>query len=186
MKITTLRIPEPLYGELKAEAEENGLSFSEYARELFRSRNGVKNTQANTNLEERLTALEQRVGSLESTDSNTSQADSIRDDFDRGSGEEEIDEGSASVGAVVEDFAQSNWEDSETRLVARKAAARAVLERAVNRAEGVGKSDVEDLYKEFDVPGQSFETWWRKNARPILKEYGEYDAGGHSYRVDSI
>ena len=74
MKVTTLRLPEPLYEDLVAEAEARDRSFSEYARMLLRNREantgGEENTQANTSeyageYDDRLADLEDRLAEIE-------------------------------------------------------------------------------------------------------------------------
>lgn len=80
------------------------------------------------------------------------------------------------------------WDDAPDRLEARKAAAVAVLERALETGEPMGKSSetVEAIHEEHSVSGQNYETWWRKNVRPVLKKFGTYDRGAHGYRVDEL
>jgi hypothetical protein len=107
-----------------------------------------------------------------------------RDDGPRGSagerGGEVPDDVEAAVAAVAD-----GWDDSTDRLAARRSAATAVLRHAVETGEAVGKSDATDRFlPEYAVEGQNAETWWRKNIRPVLKEYGTYDNGAHGYRVD--
>lgn len=88
------------------------------------------------------------------------------------------------VAAAVEAVAEG-WTDSEARLAARTTAAHAVLTHAVESGEAVGKSDaINQFYAEHQVDGQTEETWYRKNIRPVLKEYGEYSQGAHGYVVD--
>jgi hypothetical protein len=80
------------------------------------------------------------------------------------------------------------WGDTPDRLAARKAAAAAVLEHAVATGEAVGKSSdaTAELREQYSVSGQSAETWWRKNIRPVLNEYGHYSNGEHVYRVTDL
>lgn len=85
--------------------------------------------------------------------------------------------------AVVEEIAAS-WDDDH-RLEDRKAAARAVLEHALESGEAVGKSDaVERFHDDHAVDGQSEETWWRQNCRPVLRAVGDYSNGERGYVVD--
>jgi hypothetical protein len=95
--------------------------------------------------------------------------------------------GRPAVVRAVERVAEG-WDDSPSRLAARKAAAAAVVEHAVETGEAVGKSTdaVERIHEENAVSGQSYETWWRKNVRPVLKAIGEYDRGAHGYRVQDL
>jgi predicted CopG family antitoxin len=87
------------------------------------------------------------------------------------------------VDRVVEEAAE-NWDDRNSRLQARKAAARAVL----NELRTVGpmsKSEiVEDIQGEYPVEGQSENTWWRKNIAEDgpLNRVAEYDAGTQKWR----
>jgi len=93
-------------------------------------------------------------------------------------------EADSAIAAVVDDVA-SGWEDSPDRLEARKRAARAVLEYAAESDDAVGKGTAADRFlPEYAVGGQSAETWWRKNIRPVLQAVGEYDNGRHGYVVD--
>lgn len=86
--------------------------------------------------------------------------------------------------AAVDAWAAAEWEDTPDRLAARKQAAVAVLEYALEHG-GIGKSTAEaEVYPDHPVPGQQFETWWRKNVRELLGEVGEYDNGAHAYRVN--
>lgn len=89
------------------------------------------------------------------------------------------------VREAVADVA-NGWDDSDERLQLRRAAAERILTHAVETDEAVGKSSeiVDDVYAELEIPGQSRETFWRKNVRAVLKEHGEYDNARHGYRVD--
>lgn len=94
-------------------------------------------------------------------------------------------ETSDAVAAAVDAVAEG-WADSGDRLEARKAAARAVLEYALKDG-AVGKSEQgRELHDEYPVTGQNFDTWWRKNVRPVLNEYGEYSQGAHGYVVEEV
>ncbi|MFC7175342.1 hypothetical protein ACFQL0_22565 [Haloplanus litoreus] len=101
----------------------------------------------------------------------------------------ELPEMSANVDDAVReavDHVASGWEDSSARLEARRNAAAVVLQHALETGEAVGKSAdiVEDVRAAFPVEGQNEDTYWRKNIRPVLKEYGEYSQGSHGYRVE--
>jgi hypothetical protein len=211
MKVTTLRLPEGLYGDLKAEAAEQGLSFSEYARELLQERDeGDANTNTTTNTEvlERLEDLEERVAALEEDDhqqplvehdepSGALQPESREDRFSGEQSDQDTPSSDSSqllaedisedVVAAVEEAA-TGWEDAPDRLEARKTAAALILQHAIETNETVGKSSdvVADVRDEYPVENQSEETYWRKNVRPLLKRHGEYHQGEHGYRVDSI
>lgn len=87
------------------------------------------------------------------------------------------------VGRVVEEVA-APWDD-DGRLADRKAAARAVVEYAVESGDYVGRSDAVGGFRaEYPIDGQDEETWWRQNARRVLKEVGDYSRGKHGYKVD--
>jgi len=78
------------------------------------------------------------------------------------------------------------WEDTDSRLAARREAARAVLGHAAVAGDAVGKSTAtEQFLPAYAVDGQNPETWWRKNIRPVLRAVGEYDNGRHGYTVDA-
>lgn len=78
-----------------------------------------------------------------------------------------------------------NWGDTGERLEQRRAAARVVLQYAVDTGEAVGRSDATDrFFSDYRVNGQDDETWWRKNIRPVLSEVGEYNKGLHGYQVE--
>lgn len=82
----------------------------------------------------------------------------------------------------VVDAVAAGWDDAPDRLDARKDAAAAALRFALDAEGAVGRSDVvPELYDEFPVEGQSEETWYRKNVRPVLQEVGEYSQGQHGY-----
>jgi hypothetical protein len=97
----------------------------------------------------------------------------------------DTDSGRADVARAVEAVADG-WGDAPDRLEARKAAATAVLTAALEGGP-IGQSEaVERFYEEYPVPGQNEDTWWRKQARPVLKEYGTYSQGQHGYVVDEL
>jgi len=99
------------------------------------------------------------------------------------SSEVRADNLTTTVDAVVESVA-SSWSDDPDRLSSRKAAAKAVLQHAVETGEYVGKSDAIDQFRdEYPVEDQAPETWWRKNARHVLQEVGDYSRGKAGYRV---
>lgn len=90
------------------------------------------------------------------------------------------------VWTAVEAVAES-WDDTPERLEQRKRAAAAVLQHAVETGDYIGKRDaVENFRDSHPVEGQNERTWWRQNARRVLREYGEYSNGKHGYKVDSI
>ena len=90
------------------------------------------------------------------------------------------------IEAVVDNIAEG-WTDDDDRLADRKAAARAVLEHAINTGNAVGKSDaVDTFYDQYPVDGQSEDTWWRKNVRPVLREIGTYSNAEHGYIADPL
>lgn len=91
------------------------------------------------------------------------------------------------VSEFVEDVA-ATWDDTEERLRARKAAAKAVLQHALDTGDAVGKSSeiFEDVRERYPVANQKPETYWRKNIRPVLQEAGEYNQAHHGYVVESL
>lgn len=92
----------------------------------------------------------------------------------------------ARVSAAV-DAIGADWDD-DARLENRKRAATEVLQHAVTTGEGVGRSsDVfEMVLEKYPVQGQNEETYWRKNIRPVLKEFGEYSKATKAYSVESL
>jgi len=86
------------------------------------------------------------------------------------------------LAAVVEEVAEG-WEDTEERLAARKAAARAVLEYAREHGSISKQQAKEEVYPEYPVEGQNARTWYRKNIRPVLNEAAEYDQSRRAYRL---
>lgn len=91
----------------------------------------------------------------------------------------------ADVARAVETVAES-WGDDPERLAARKAAATAVLTAALEEGP-IGRSEAVDrFYAEYSVGGQSERTWWRKNVRPVLTEFGSYSQGQQGYVVDGL
>ena len=89
------------------------------------------------------------------------------------------------VARAVESVA-AGWGDDPERLEARKAAATAVLTAALEEGP-IGRSEAVDrFYAEYPVGGQSERTWWRKNVRPVLTEFGSYSQGQQGYVVDGL
>lgn len=96
--------------------------------------------------------------------------------------QDDADEVARLVEQVVDEVA-AGWDDGP-RLEDRKAAARAVLEHAVECGH-VGKSVAVDRFRdEYPVDGQNAETWWLRNAREVLTEVGDYSRGENEYYVD--
>ena len=91
-------------------------------------------------------------------------------------------EGRDLVERAVEQIAE-NW-DQDKRLESRKAAAEVVLRHAIETDGYVGKEEaVERFRDEYPVSGQEETTWWRKNAREVLSEIGDYSRGYNGYQV---
>jgi len=93
----------------------------------------------------------------------------------------------AEVRRAVDDVAEG-WDDDD-RLENRKRAALTVLQYALETGDGVGKSHpvIDAIREQYPVEGQNRETYWRKNLRDgVLKTYGEYSKGTHSYTVESL
>lgn len=122
------------------------------------------------------TGLEELEGRAEQSDGQTDTRTVDHDDtHTRKETDERIDE-------IVAEVSKS-WEDSPARLQARRDAARAALSLAVRR-DTLSKSDaVSDVLPDHGVDGQSEDTWWRKNVRPVLQHAGEH-APGRGYRVE--
>jgi len=97
--------------------------------------------------------------------------------------EEEI---SDDVWAAVDTVADG-WDD-DSRLENRRLAAATTLQYALTHDVHLGKSSdvVEAVREKYPVEGQSAETWWRKNVRDVLKEFGEYSKAQHGYAVESL
>lgn len=86
--------------------------------------------------------------------------------------------------AAAVDAVANGWEDTDARLRERRQAAESVLQHAIDTGDAIGKSDaLEDFHSEYSVDGQTEETWWRQNIRPVLSEYGAYSNGAHGYTV---
>lgn len=178
MEPITLRLPEDMADDLDEEAEEHGFSSrSEYVRHILRNRSGTDPTtrpysdRTQTDYDE----LEERLNAVEAAvfEPNTPDPDPTTD-----SSLEERAE--AAVEAVAD-----GWGDTDERLQQRIAAATAVLTHAVRTGAAVGKSDaIDDFHDQYPVDGQSKETWWRKNVREVLQEFGTYSNGAHGYRVE--
>ena len=119
---------------------------------------------------------------------DTSLADPPAEDADTDG--ESIDlptEYDAEVRRAVDDVAEG-WDD-DGRLENRKRAALTVLQYALDTGDGVGKSHtvIDAVRERYPVEGQSRDTYWRRNLRDgILKTYGEYSKGTHSYTVESL
>jgi hypothetical protein len=196
---------------LEAEADRRDRSKAHVMRQLIDAhRTGEVSTDAHhpaddvADLRERVSTLEDRLAELESADdvdaepqaptaptpdatreagAGVSDASPTPDEEPHSvpSDAETSDRVRAAVDAVAE-----GWADSGDRLEARKAAARAVLEYALEDG-AVGKSEEgRELHDKHPVMGQNFDTWWRKNVRPVLNEYGEYSQGAHGYVVEEI
>lgn len=153
---------------------------------------------------DRLDELEARVAELESRGSPsvvTEAVESSRETTERDSSSPtQLDSNPSSstsstldvdisddIASAVERVA-SGWEDDPDRLRARKNAAAIVLQHALDSGEAVGKSSeiVGRVRDEQPVEGQNAETYYRKNIRPILKEYGTYSQGKHGYVVSEL
>ena len=86
------------------------------------------------------------------------------------------------------DKAAESWEDNEARLAARKNAARAVLEGLRERPMSRGEM-VERYYDDYDISGQSEDTWYRKNLAECenapLKAVASYNSGTRKWEFDA-
>jgi len=152
---------------------------------------------------DRLDELEARVAELESRGSPsvvTADAEAAREPTERDSSSPLQSDSSVpsstsnpldvdvsdDVVAAVEEVAAS-WDDDD-RLQTRKNAAAKTLQYALDSGEAVGKSSeiVEQVREQHPVEGQKDETYYRKNIRPVLKEYGTYNQGKHGYIVTEV
>lgn len=92
------------------------------------------------------------------------------------------DAGERDLSALIDAVAEE-WEDTDERLEARKAAARAVLDYAREHG-GVSQQEAkEEVFPEHPVEGQNARTWYRKNIRPVLNEAAEYDQSERAYKL---
>ena len=173
----------------------------ELAKESDAAKGGDISVVQSGELLDRLDELEGRVDELESRDSKpaatdtaestrvsterdaTSPTDSASNDLSTPDTALDVDV-SDDVAAAVEEVAES-WDDAPDRLQARKNAAATILQHALETGEAVGKSSeiVEQVRETQSVEGQNDETYYRKNIRPVLKEYGTYSQGKHGYVV---
>jgi len=162
MKVTTLRLPEGLYDDLVEEAESGDRSFSEYVRILLRNRKEHTNTPEHTQpttpeyarLRERVSALEDRVGELESGDG-------------AGQNLNQQDAGPAGDVLVNDDSAAEQPPSPGTNphsQTVNKAVQWAIDNEPVRRAEIIGRFE-----DDVDILGDSL---WKKHIRDALKEAG--------------
>jgi predicted ArsR family transcriptional regulator len=87
----------------------------------------------------------------------------------------------ALAGAV--DRVAAEWEGTDDRLAARKAAARAALDYAREHGSVSKQEAKEEVYPEHPVADQNARTWYRKNIRPVLNDAAEYDQSARAYRL---
>ena len=85
-----------------------------------------------------------------------------------------------SIDTVVDRIA-AQWGDRPARVDERKAAARAVLEYAREHGDVSKQEAIDEIEPEYPVTEQNPETWYRKNARPVLRSVCEYDSATRSY-----
>lgn len=195
MKPRPIRMPDALWEELQAEAEDAGLGTAEYVRQILRRRHDTQSNTESDTVADRLNDQEARVAERK--------GDSANDDTDTGpistglgartreeaagepDPEADIEEQAWRIVETVAD--REGWDDDD-RLENRKRAAAMVLQHAVETGEGIGKSSeiVAEAQEEYPVEGQSEETYWRKNVRDVLREAGAYSRGSHTYRVEEL
>ena len=176
----------------------------ELAKESDAAKGGEISVVQSGEVVDRLDELEARVAELESRGSPsavTEGAESIREPTEQDSSSPpqpasstqsstsnglDVDV-SGDVVAAVENVADS-WEDAPDRLQTRKNAAAKTLQYALDTGEAVGKSSdiVATVREQHPVEGQKAETFYRKNIRPVLKEYGTYNQGKHGYVVSEV
>lgn len=139
-------------------------------------------TATATDLNQDHAAESEQAPGTASTGPDTQMRDKAEQQADATPDVEHID---GRVRATVERVAES-WEDDSDRLDARKRAAVAGLQYALDAESAVGRSEVVDaLHGEYAVPGQSERTWYRKNIRPVLADIANYSHGEHGYPVDA-
>lgn len=176
----------------------------ELAKESDAAKGGDISVVQSGEVVDRLDALEARVAELESRDSAsvvTEAAESAREPPERESSSPTPADSSAPSstsnaldvdvsGEVVDaiEAVADSWEDAPDRLQARKNAAATILQHALDTGDAVGKSSdiVEQVREQHPVEGQNAETYYRKNIRPVLKEYGTYSQGKHGYVVSEV
>lgn len=138
---------------------------------------GANRTGADHTDADRTKALRDRVAELERTVYGDTEESNEAIDAPDSAGV------NARVQAAVQTVAES-WQDEDERLHARREAAERVLQHAIDTGNAVGKSDAIDAFADdHGVDGQSDSTWWRKNIRPVLSEFGSYSNGAHGYAV---
>jgi hypothetical protein len=84
--------------------------------------------------------------------------------------------------AILESVVAS-W-DRDGRHEDRRAAADAALSLLLSRGQLSKSEALDELLPEHAVEGQSPETWWRKNVRPVLQEAATYSKGVNAYVLD--
>jgi Arc/MetJ-type ribon-helix-helix transcriptional regulator len=176
----------------------------ELAKESDAAKGGDISVVQSGEVVDRLDELEARVAELESRGSPsvvTEAAESTREPTEQDSSSPTQSASSApsstsdaldvdvsdTVVDAIENVADS-WEDAPDRLQARKNAAATILQHALDTGDAVGKSSkiVEQVREQHPVEGQKPETYYRKNIRPVLKEYGTYSQGKHGYVVTGV
>lgn len=85
--------------------------------------------------------------------------------------------------ANVLDRVAESW-DQDGRVDDRRAAADAALELLFERGQLSKSEALDELLPEFGVDGQSGETWWVKNVRPVVQEVATYSKGVNAYVLD--
>lgn len=165
MKVTTLRLPEPLYEDLTEEAEELDRSFSEYVRMLLRTRQGNTDGDANTptntaDYAERIRALEARVAALEESYPTDPGADASR-------GVTAADSPAPPTPPSGDAVDAGRGEESD----ASPQGSPAEMAVAHVREHGpVSRADLLELVAdEIEIKPDS---WWRRHGRPALEEAG--------------
>lgn len=213
MEPNTLRLQANTWESLAEEADELGYATrSEYLRDIIRHREAITdvidsntepNTEPNTRVLQRLDELEERVAELETSGDPTAEAEpETTDEADESTETPEVtfepsesdtggeDTSEARVLQTDEAVARvaESWEDSSERLEKRRQAAEYVLNAALGSPQAIGKSSeiVDKAVERFPIETQSRETFYRKNIRPVLNEYGEYSQGAHGYVVNTL
>jgi hypothetical protein len=84
----------------------------------------------------------------------------------------------AAVNRVADD-----WDDTDTRLKARKEAALASLEYAKEHGTMSKREAIEQIEPDYPIDDQTANTWFRQNVCTVLHEAGEYIESEQVYRI---
>jgi hypothetical protein len=155
-----IKISHTLNGRVKDYAAEHDLDLTDAYREIITAG---------------LEAVESQSDSETETDAGQTDGPPV------GQPGSEVPGADERIKEIVADVSES-WEDAPDRLAARRDAARAALSLAFERGSLSKSEALSDVRPNHEVDGQSNETWWRKNVRPVLQEVGEH-APGRGYVI---